>query len=300
MDNNKTLYNEIVDINYIGKQINPIDMNSLLKKASKEKIPSNDTKVLVIGIDYQNDFISGSLSVKDANKDLERFTKFIYNNMSKISEIDVSIDTHIPQQIFHPLWWIDGEGNNPKPFTIIKLEDLDSGKWRGLDHLKSRDYVENLEKTGKKVLCIWPYHCLQGTWGAALENQFSNMLYFFNVAKKSFGQRLVKGLDPYSEMFGIIKPEYDTKNYINTDFLNKLKGFDKIIIGGEAKSHCVLESVRQILEHYEKRSDITSRIYILEDCMSSIDGFESETENIFNEFKSKYKIKIEKSDLIKL
>jgi nicotinamidase-related amidase len=102
-------------------------------------------------------------------------------------------------------------------------------------------------------------------------------------------------MDPLSEMYGIIKPEYDTNNYINLDFLNKLESYDKIVVAGEAKSHCVLESIKQILEYHASRPEITKKIYILEDCMSPIPGFEDVTEKTFEDFKKKYHVNIVKS-----
>lgn len=296
----KTNYEEIVNVNHIGSPENPIALNDILKMANDEQMTpakENMDKVLFIGIDVQQDFMdNGALGVPGAHGDVERMTRFIYENMDKISNIAVSIDTHTPHQIFHPCWWVDANGNNPAPYTTITLADLDAGKWRPvISPMASRDYVEHLEKDGKKVLCIWPYHCIQGTTGCALENQFANMVYFHSVAKKSVVQRLVKGQDPLSEMYGVIKPEYDTKGYINIDFLNKLEKYDKIIIAGEAKSHCVLESIKQMLEHYENRTDVTNKVYILEDCMSSIPGFEDATAKTFEDFKQKYKVNIVKS-----
>jgi len=301
----KTKYEEIVNVASIGSTENPIKMNDLLVLANNEQlIPAskNSESVLVIGIDVQQDFMdNGALGVPGAIKDVENFTRFIYDNMDNISQIAVSIDTHNPFQIFHPCWWVDSKGNNPPPFTAITLADLDSGKWMPVVNPKaSREYVENLEKQGKKVLVIWTYHCLQGTSGCALENQFANILYFHSVAKKTMTLRLVKGQDPLSEMYGIIKPEYDTKNYINIDFLNKIEKYDKIIIAGEAKSHCVLESIKQILEHYQNKSEVTKKIYILEDCMSIIPGFEQATEDAFKSFKKQYKVNIVKSTDLKL
>ena len=46
-------------------------------------------------------------------------------------------------------------------------------------------------------------------------------------------------------MYGIIRPEYSTHDSTNTKLLEKIAEFDKIIIAGEAKSHCVLESIKQ-------------------------------------------------------
>lgn len=293
----KTKYEEIVNVNAIGKAENPISLNEILKKANDEQLtPSkqNKERVLFIGIDVQQDFMdNGALGVPGAHGDVERMTRFIYNNMDKISNIAVSIDTHTPHQIFHPCWWIDENGNNPAPYTPITLADLDSGKWRAaINPMASRDYVEHLEKDGKKTLCVWSYHCIQGTTGCALENQFSNMIYFHSVAKRYAFQPIVKGQDPLSEMYGIIKPEYDTRGYINIKFLNKIEQYDKIVIAGEAKSHCVMESIKQILEHYETRPEVTKKIYILDDCMSIIPGFEDATAQAFDEFKTKYHVNL--------
>ena len=270
-----TNYLEIINTNYIGSTENPVSLNEILKKANEEHLTpasQNREKVLFLGIDIQQDFMdNGALGVPGAKQDVLRVTKFIYNNMDKISNIAVSLDTHLPHQIFHPCWWIDENGNHPAPYTIITLADLDAGRWRAvINPQASREYVKHLEQDAKKALCIWTYHCLQGTSGAALENQFANMVYFHSVAKKAVMQRLVKGQDPLSEMYGIIKPEYDTKGYINLDFLNKLESYDRILIAGEAKSHCVLESIHQILEYYETRPEITKKVYILEDCMLSL------------------------------
>lgn len=198
-----TKYTEIVNTNAIGKAENPITLNQLLKRANDEQlIPSrqNRERVLFIGIDVQQDFMEkGALGVPGAHGDVERMTRFIYENMDAISNIAVSIDTHTPHQIFHPCWWIDEQGSNPAPYTTVTLADLDSGKWKAvINPIASRDYVGHLEQDGKKTLCIWPYHCIQGTVGCALENQFANMVYFHSVAKKAIVQRLVKGQDPLS------------------------------------------------------------------------------------------------------
>ena len=300
----KTKFEEIVDITAIGKAENTRSLNELLKKANEEQLTpatKNLEKVLLLSIDVQQDFMdNGALGVPNAVKDVENATKFIYNNIDKISQIAVSLDTHNPFQIFHPCWWVDKNGNNPAPYTAITLKDLDEGKWSPvINPIASREYVEHLEKDGKKVLVIWTYHCLQGTNGSALENQFANMVYFHSVAKKTMVQRLVKGQDPLSEMYGIIKPEYDTKNYINIDFLNKVEKFDKIVILGEAKSHCVLESIKQILEYYANKPEVTKKVFILEDCMGVIPSFEKATEDAFNSFKNQYKVNIVKStDLV--
>ena len=292
----KTSYSDIVNIPSIGKKENPIDLNEILKKANDEQMTparQNLERVLFLAIDVQQDFMdNGALGVPGAHGDVERMTKFIYDNMDKISNIAVSIDTHTPHQIFHPCWWVDENGNNPAPYTVITLADLDAGKWKPvIEPIKSREYVKHLEQDGKKQLCVWSYHCIQGTTGCALENQFSNMVYFHSVAKKAVVRRLVKGTDPLSEMYGIIKPEYDTKNYVNIDLLNSLLSYDKIVIAGEARDYCVYESLKQILDFHKGNTDVLNKIYVLEDCMSSI-GDPKDVDKMYDDLQKQYKFNI--------
>lgn len=284
----KTTYNEIVSTK---------KLHDLLIAANAEQLlPAVDDlhSALLILIDFQQDFMpGGSLGVPGADEDVKRITKWMYDNMQKITQTVISIDTHNPFQIFHPCWWEDQSGKNPDPFTAITVADLDSGKYRAVirpNH--SRAYVEALGKSNKKALVIWPYHCLQGTQGAALDPQISSMVYFHSVARKVKAVRIVKGFDPDTEMYGIIKPEWDPKSFINLELLNKLEKFDRIVIAGEAKSHCVLESIAQMLEFYKAKPEITKRMFILEDCMSSIPGCEVNTEAAFKEFKSKYHVNL--------
>lgn len=91
----KTKYEEIVNVNAIGKAENPISLNEILKKANDEQLtPSkqNKERVLFIGIDVQQDFMdNGALGVPGAHEDVERMTRFTYNNMDKISKIAMTL-----------------------------------------------------------------------------------------------------------------------------------------------------------------------------------------------------------------
>ena len=84
----KTTYTDIVNQNYIGSAENPVSVNEILKRANEERLtPSaqNRERVLFLGIDVQQDFMDeGALGVPGAKKDVERMTRFIYENMNQI------------------------------------------------------------------------------------------------------------------------------------------------------------------------------------------------------------------------
>lgn len=302
----KTAYEQIVDVTKIG-QNGTVDMNPIFAMAEKEHFTPaiRDAKRrLLLCIDVQKDFIEGgALAVPGSVGDVERTTRFIYNNMKGITRIMCSLDTHIAQQIFHPCWWIDQNGDHPNPYTVITYNDLNEGKWRPLINAKeSQNYLRGLEKAGdgKKQLCIWPYHCIEGTPGHGLENEFAKMVYFHSVVRKCKNPMIRKGDDPLSEMYGIIKPEFSENNFVNTPVLKAMEQYDEIYVVGEAASHCLLESVRQIAEQFANRPEITQKITILEDCTSPIGGYEAETKKTFDDFKMSYGIKFAKSTDIML
>jgi len=295
----KTSFETIVQIDKIG-EISHNRLNEILPLAEKEEMtPSylDKKKSLLLLIDFQNDFMDhGPLGVPGALKDVERVTRFLYNHMEKITDIALSLDTHIPTQIFHPCWWQDEEGKEPVPFTIISSEEVITGKWKPRFYEKeSKDYVENLEKLGKKKLCIWPYHCIEGTPGNALESQLANIVYFHSVARKSKINTIVKGLAPVTEMYGIFRPEYSPENFVNESLLETMLSYDQIFVAGEAKSHCVLESVRQLVEYFGSKGRDASNMILLEDCTSPIRGFEEETEKAFKDLQETYGLRFANS-----
>lgn len=294
----KTNYEQIVDVSKIGTMYSA-DMNPVIQLAMKENLPSaNNDKVrrLLLGIDVQKDFMDGgALGVDGAVQDVERITKFIYDNMSGITQIMSSLDTHTPFQIFHPCWWQNANGDNPAPYTVITEDDEKNGLWHPVvGPTKSVNYLKKLAEGGKKQLCIWPYHCLQGTPGHGLDPEYAKMVMFHGVARKTYNPMVRKGDDPYSEMYGIIKPEYSESNFINTPVLNAIQKADEVYVYGEAASHCLMESVAQIVDYFAQQPDVIQKITILEDCTSPIGGFEDATKVAFDNFK-KLGVKFAKS-----
>ena len=297
-----TAYQQIVDATRIASRSSKEDLNTIIALAQAENSKpavQDEKRSLLLAIDIQNDFMEdiGSLAVPGSRGDVRRLTKWMYHNMEGLTQVMCSLDCHSVEQIFHAGWWVDGEGKHPAPFTLITYEDVEAGRWKVTNGEtdRSMEYLRNLELGDKKKLCIWPYHCLEGTFGAKLESEFTKMLYFHATARGCAPQMIYKGQNPYTEMYGIIKAEYDTEGYVNQTVLDAVGQYDAIYLAGEASSHCVLASLEQILDYYKDNREVTSRITLLEDCMSPIVGFEESTMERFKQLQQRYGIQIRKS-----
>jgi len=269
-----TKFEQIVDVNFIGKAENPVAVAELFNYAAQEKfVPSAEDKekLLLLAVDIQRDFMEGgSLGVKGSLEDVANLTHFIYDNMERITAIAATCDCHSPMQIFHPCWWENEKGEQPEPFTIITRQDLQAERWipRMMPE-KSAEYLETLERQGKRQLCIWPYHCFEASTGGALENQFGNMANFFSAARRAEFRKFTKGRIAYSEFYGAVYPEMREPGTDNIELLNYVLGFDKIIVAGEAMDYCVYETISQLcgeLNCYAKKP----KVYLLSNCTSSI------------------------------
>ena len=296
----KTAFEEIVSVEHIGKEANPFQLGALLAKACAEELPrasEDKVRTTLLCVDMQRDFMEGGpLGVAGSLGDTERLTRFIYKNMTKITEIAASLDTHSPRQIFHQCWWRGADGQMPEPFTVITEKDAKEGRWRPLyEKEKSEEYLEYLESGGQKKLIIWPYHCIEGTAGCALENQFSNMIHFFSAARGADLKKIVKGTLPATEFYGIVSPEYDPGgSYANRELLGDLRRCDRLVIAGEARDYCVAQSVLQICEAMEKEKK-RPEIFIMEDCMSCVGSDTAAVAAAYGAWADKFSFRIVKS-----
>lgn len=239
---------------------------------------SSDTRqVQLLLIDMQVDFChpTGSLYVPGALGDLRRVIEFIYEHAAEITEITCSLDSHLPNQIFFPSWWVDADGNHPAPFTLISRADVDTDRWRPLfERDWSREYVTRLEEDARKLLTIWPYHVLLGSPGHALDPELWSAVTWHALARKTEPRWLLKGSDPRTEHYSIIKPEVVPEDMphagVNESLLARLAAADQVFVAGEAESHCVLETVADIVEALADQRGAAERITLLRDCTSPV------------------------------
>jgi len=249
-------------------------------------------------IDPQNDFChpQGALYVNNACYDMQRLESFIRKYRDDISYIHVSLDSHRMINIAHPIFWINEEGKHPSPFTIITKEDYNNGKWQTYNpswKVWAKTYLEELERNNKYKLCIWPPHCIIGTWGHAIVKNVSDALIHWemSIAQKTntMVNYIAKGSNSFTEHYSIYKAEViipeDESTLPNTGLKSSLMGADTIFISGEALSHCVANTVRDLCNSLGE--DNIKKIVLLIDQMSSVTGFEKIANNFLLEMKER-------------
>ncbi len=254
-------------------------------------------KNLLLLIDVQNTFcipefelFVGGISGRGAVEDNQRLCDFIYHNLGMISDISVTLDTHTVMQIFHPLFFIDGFGNHPSPYTDIQLEDVLVGKWKFnpeiADHLGIRadygqeilvHYAGSLQKSGRFALTVWPYHAMLGGIGHALVSSVEEAVFFHSIVRLSQPHFEIKGDRPFTENYSVIGPEVlngpqgETLGLRNPYFIERLKKVDKLIIAGQAKSHCVSWTISDLMYDINLTdASLIDKVYLLEDCSSPV------------------------------
>ncbi|QAY66529.1 hypothetical protein [Paenibacillus protaetiae] len=274
------------------------DLNSILALASKEQLPAAGTdqdRTLLLLVDQQNSFMEGGeLGVPGSLEDTARLGGFLYRNLHRITQIAMTQDVHTPLQIFHPCWWRSPEGQHPAPVeTVITLEAVERGEWIAQFHPEeSLAYVRQLRLGGKRELRIWPYHCLEGTFGAQFESQLMNLVYYHSAARQIKPVILGKGDDPLSEMYGAFLREDGLTSEANRAFLDSLTSYSRIYVAGQALSHCVLDTLTQLLEYHAGNKAFTGSVHLLTDCSSPIPGTEDVTKAAIEQLVQRYGIQV--------
>ncbi len=245
-----------------------------LRPASQDSHP-----IMLLLVDPQVDFIheDGALSVPGAVADTRRTIEWIFRNAAELTAIAASLDSHIPVQIFYPTWWADQQGKPPAPYTTISAAEVTAGRWIPIHEPDwSVEYVQRLEAEAKKTLMIWPYHTMIGTVGHAITPALYEAIAFHAGARDAQPQFLSKGFIPRTEHYSILEPEVKVPEeaahggVLNEAFLQELVAHDLVYIAGQAKSHCVLETIRSIVNYFHDQPETLRKFRVLVDCTSSV------------------------------
>jgi nicotinamidase-related amidase len=264
-----------------------------IQPASQDK-----NRICLLLIDVQNTFcipdfelFVGGTSGKGAVEDNIRLCEFIYRNLGSITTVVPTLDTHTAMQIFHPIFWINSNGEHPIPAaTNIIPTDIEKGIWKvnpdvafslkwnyELLEQHAFHYVKQLTENGKYPLTVWPYHSMLGGIGHALVSAVEEAIFFHSIARSSQAQFEIKGNNPLTENYSVLRPEvatsFDKRSIAekNTHLIKQLLEYDAVIIAGQAKSHCVAWTIDDLLTEIKQvDASLASKIYLLEDCTSPV------------------------------
>lgn len=277
--------------------------------AAQHSIPpaSDDAlRTCLLLVDVQNTFcipgfelFVGGRSGNGAVEDNIRLCQFIYRNLPHITKIACTLDTHTAMQIFHEVFWINDAGEHPVPLqTLITQADIEIGKWRvnpavvSILNLPdqipasnpyawfkaySEHYVKTLTTDGKYPLTIWPYHAMLGGIGHAVVSAVDEACFFHTITRKTQVHYEIKGQNPLTENYSVLRPEVlndaDDQPIAakNSAFLQMLLRYDRVIIAGQAKSHCVAWTVNDLLTEIEQTDRaLAEKIYLVDDLTSPV------------------------------
>lgn len=240
-------------------------------------------KTHLISIDPQNDFcdLKGALFVTGADKDMERLAAFITKHEKRIDEYHCTLDSHQTIHIAHPIFWVDSTGKNPAPFTLITKDDVLNGRWRATNPRwqgRAQQYVEKLEANGRYVLVIWPEHCRIGSWGHSVVPAVDKALALWERNTFNRVNYVAKGSNFFTEHYSGVQADVpddaDPTTKLNTRLLDTLVTADTILITGEALSHCVANTIKDIADNFGE--DNIKKFVLLEDTTSNVPQFEKQ------------------------
>ena len=222
----------------------------------------------------------GNLPVIGADEDSERIAKMIDENLASIDEIYVTMNTRQKLHISHAISWTRGsfkvgtaertvkmdgtrykKGERPEAFTQITHYDIVDGVWVPGPHLDlawCKEYTKKLEVSGKFKLTIWPEHCLIGTPGHAVVPVIGDALNKWSKLHRKSVEFVRVGLNIRTEVYSVFKAEVEDPTEAAKDWsrfndylMNKLKLADKLLVCGQALSHCVNFTFRDLVTHFD-------------------------------------------------
>lgn len=249
-----------------------------------------DTQLLLI--DPQNDFCdlpadrcpSGAaptLPVPGAHADMQRIAQWLHQHSAHIDLITVTLDSHQVFDIAHPAFWQQAGGEAVAPFTAITAAQVRAGSYvpRNAQHLpQALQYLDALEARGRYTLMVWPVHCEIGSWGHGIHAEVLKACRQWQRQQQRAVLHVFKGTNPWTEHYSALEAEVPDpaapETCLNAPLLHTWLQAQRLIVAGQASSHCVRSTVEHVLEHAP--AGFAQRVILLTDAMSPVAGFEAE------------------------
>jgi nicotinamidase/pyrazinamidase len=255
-------------------------------------------------IDPQNDFcdlpeawrppdpasgarLEPALPVTGAHADMLRLAELIERVSRRLTGISVTLDSHHRFDIAHPTFWQAADGSAVAPFTPITAGQVRAGEYRPRDAAalpRALAYLDELQRLGRYTLMVWPVHCEIGSWGHNVHAAVKAAYNRWEGRQLAVARKLVKGSNPWTEHYSAVQAEVpdasDPATQLNTELIAELDRADRLLVAGEAGSHCVRATVEHIAEHLPSRRP--DKITLITDCMSPVGGFAEQQQAFFD------------------
>ncbi len=284
-------------------------------------------------VDPQNDFCvdddghgnRGTLVVLNAKDDMRRLARMVDRLQDKIDDIHVTLDSHQNIGIERPGWWVRAnDGTHPTPFTclgvhpdgkrVVKMEFINGAavpteeEYRtyipthmhkgGATQEGSLGYLKALAAKQRYPHIVWPIHCCVGTWGASVVPVVADALGRWERDQCARINYVAKGNNPWTEHFSGLQAEVpdpaDPATQINTHLIRTLEEADIVLVTGEALSHCVANTFRDVAAAFSK-PEYVEKLVLLEDTTSNVTGFDFLGSGFVKDMKAKG-MKVENSE----
>ncbi len=271
---------------------------------------SKKKRIELVIIDPQNDFMDiraqhgedvaftgpdgaayrSALPVAGAWDDSLRLATLIRRIGARLSDIHITLDTHQQLDIAHPMMWLNSQGENPAPFTVITAREVRDGHWRAFNPAyqhKVREYLEKLEKNNRYPLTIWNPHCLVGTWGHNVAAPVIEAVMEWERKRMRRADYVTKGHNPWTEhysgvMADVPDPE-DSTTQLNVGLIEVLKKADVVLLSGQALDFCLANTVRDIAANFGDEN--VKKMVLVEDTSSPVLGYDGEAKRFLDEMR---------------
>lgn len=217
-----------------------------------------------------------ALPVAGAHADMRRVADLIGRGGAGLAAITVTLDSHQRLDIAHPTFWRQGDGSPVGAFTRILAAEVREKRYLPRDIAalpRVLAYLDALEAAGRYTHMVWPVHCEIGSWG---QNVHEDVRRAYNRWEEAFGTgvaKVCKGSNPWTEHYSALKAEVpdadDAATQLNAALVERLQEADRLLIAGEAGSHCVKASTEHLVDNLPP-----GKLVLLTDCMSPVAGFE--------------------------
>lgn len=247
-------------------------------------------------IDPQNDFcdlperlcpvVEGqscvpALPVPGAHADMQRLATLIDAAAGAIDAISITLDSHHHFDIGHPAFWQDAAGASLAPFTQVSAADVRAGRFlprRADSRGRVQAYLDALEAAGRYTHMVWPQHCEIGSWGHNVHAGLLAACRRWEASRLDTVSAVIKGSNPWTEHYSAVMAEVpdpaDPASGLNQALIDQLLAAGRVLIAGEAGSHCVKATTEHIVAAFPPEA--RERISLIVDCMSPVSGFEAE------------------------